>query len=302
MTCILGYSNTGIDTTTGLPTNMDQDPLLKSVLLKADSRVSYADYGFMLKQPKIFIRDDIMFGYAGVLKDAQLFQHTYYELVRPEDVSDIAYIHNVLNEIIPASMQSKMVGKASNRGMDDMDPMPASNLNLLVGYRGNLYHVDSFLCVTLLAEPFQATGSGQPTALGAYALARRLGLLDPRDEDDTDTMPSVDGEELLDIVMDSVCDIHMGVAGPFCMVEQVYNTETKETIYVVKETYSEVDTIFTKPFPHKLSVIYDTDDQFVQYGKVHIPESNEKEVLPKKTKKAKSKKTSSTPKKKRGSD
>jgi hypothetical protein len=301
MTCILGYSNTGIDTTTGMPTNMDLDPLLKSVLLKADSRVSYADYGFMLKQPKIFIRDDIMFGYAGVLKDAQLFQHTYYELVRPEDVSDIAYIHNVLNEIIPASMQSKVVSKASRRGMEDMDVMPTSNLNLLVGYRGNLYHVDSFLCVTLLAEPFQATGSGQPTALGAYALARRLGLLDAHDPDEETTMPSVDGEELLDIVMDSVCDIHMGVAGPFCMVEQVYNTQTEETIYVVKETYSEVDTIFTKPFPHKLSIIYDTDDQFVQYGKVHIPETEEK-VLPKKSKKAKPKKSSTTTKKKRGSD
>jgi hypothetical protein len=299
MTCILGYSNTGIDTTTGMPTNMDLDPLLKSVLLKADSRVSYADYGFMLKQPKIFIRDDIMFGYAGVLKDAQLFQHTYYELVRPEDVSDIAYIHNVLNEIIPASMQSKMVSKG--RGTDDMDPLPASNLNLLVGYRGNLYHVDAFLCVTLLAEPFQATGSGQPTALGAYALARRLGLLDPTGEDDDSI--SLDGEQLLDTVMDSVCDIHMGVAGPFCMVEQVYNTETKETIYVVKETYSEVDTIFTKPFPHKLSIIYDTDDQFVQYGKVHSPKvkSTPKLASPKKTK-GKSKKNSTTDKKKKGSD
>jgi hypothetical protein len=299
MTCILGYSNTGIDTTTGMPTNMDLDPLLKSVLLKADSRVSYADYGFMLKQPKIFIRDDIMFGYAGVLKDAQLFQHTYYELVRPDDVSDIAYIHNVLNEIIPASMQSKMVSKG--RGTDDMDPLPASNLNLLVGYRGNLYHVDAFLCVTLLAEPFQATGSGQPTALGAYALARRLGLLDPTGEDDNSI--SLDGEQLLDTVMDSVCDIHMGVAGPFCMVEQVYNTETKETIYVVKETYSEVDTIFTKPFPHKLSIIYDTDDQFVQYGKVHSPKvkSTPKLASPKKTK-GNSKKNSTPDKKKKGSD
>lgn len=297
MTCILGYSNTGIDTTTGMPTNMDLDPLLKSVLLKADSRVSYADYGFMLKQPKIFIRDDIMFGYAGVLKDAQLFQHTYYELVRPEDVSDIAYIHNVLNEIIPASMQSKMVSKG--RGTDDMDPLPASNLNLLVGYRGNLYHVDSFLCVTLLAEPFQATGSGQPTALGAYALARRLGLLDLTDDDSV----HLDGEQLLDTVMDSVCDIHMGVAGPFCMVEQVYNTQTEETIYVVKETYSEVDTIFTKPFPHKLSIIYDTDDQFVKYGKVHTPKTKAtpKETSTKKTK-AKSKKNSATDKKKKGSD
>ena len=297
MTCILGYSNTGIDTTTGLPTNMDQDPLLKSVLLKADSRVSYADYGFMLKQPKIFIRDDIMFGYAGVLKDAQLFQHTYYELVRPDDVSDIAYIHNVLNEIIPASMQSKMVSKG--RGTDDMDPLPASNLNLLVGYRGNLYHVDAFLCVTLLAEPFQATGSGQPTALGAYTLARRLGLLDPTDDDSV----QLDGEQLLDTVMDSVCDIHMGVAGPFCMVEQVYNTQTEETIYVVKETYSEVDTIFTKPFPHKLSIIYDTDDQFVKYGKTHTPKTKAtpKETSAKKTK-AKSKKNSTTDKKKRGSD
>ena len=299
MTCILGYSNTGIDTTTGMPTNMDLDPLLKSVLIKADSRVSYADYGFMLKQPKIFIRDDIMFGYAGVLKDAQLFQHTYYELVRPDDVSDIAYIHNVLNEIIPASMQSKMVSKA--RGTDDMDPLPASNLNLLVGYRGNLYYVDAFLCVTLLAEPFQATGSGQPTALGAYALARRLGLLDPADEDDTRV--AFDGEQLLDTVMDSVCDIHMGVAGPFCMVEQIYNTNTKETIYVVKETYSEVDTIFTKPFPHKLSIIYDTDDQFVQYGKTHSPKTKaEPKTASSKKNKAKSKKNSTTDKKKRGSD
>jgi hypothetical protein len=177
--------------------------------------------------------------------------------------------------------------------------LPASNLNLLVGYRGNLYHVDAFLCVTLLAEPFQATGSGQPTALGAYALARRLGLLDPTDDDSI----HLDGEQLLDTVMDSVCDIHMGVAGPFCMVEQVYNTQTEETIYVVKETYSEVDTIFTKPFPHKLSIIYDTDDQFVKYGKVHVPKTKSTPKLASSKKsKGKSKKNSTTDKKKKGSD
>ena len=139
MTCILGHSDTGIDTSTGQYVG-DPDSTELKVLLKADSRVSYADYGFMLKHPKIFIRDDIMFGYAGMLKDAQLFQHTYYELVRPENISDVAYIHNVLNEIIPASMQSKIQTRRRNTTTDDIGEIPASNINLLVAYRWNLYH------------------------------------------------------------------------------------------------------------------------------------------------------------------
>jgi len=263
MTCILGHSDTGIDTTTGQYVG-DPDNIEVSVLLKADSRVSYADYGFMLKHPKIFIRDDIMFGYAGMLKDAQLFQHTYYELVRPEGISDIAYIHNVLNEIIPASMQSKIQGR---RRTDNEDDMPTSNINLLVAYRGNLYHVDAFLCVTLLAEPFQATGSGQPTALGAYSMARQMGLLD-KTEDSED--PSLDRYALLDIIMDAVCEIHTGCAAPYCMVEQIYNKETNETKYRVLEAYSEVDTIFSKSFPYQLSIEYD-QEEFNSYNKLHEP-------------------------------
>jgi hypothetical protein len=266
MTCILGHSDTGIDTSTGIYVG---DPNSKevSVLLKADSRVSYADYGFMLKHPKIFIRDDIMFGYAGMLKDAQLFQHTYYELVRPENISDVAYIHNVLNEIIPASMQSKIQSRRRSNDSDEMIDMPTSNINLLVAYRGNLYHVDAFLCVTLLAEPFQATGSGQPTALGAYSMARQMGLLDtPEDSDDA----SLDRYALLDIIMDAVCEIHTGCAGPFCMIEQIYNKETNETRYHVLETYSEVDTIFTSSFPGELSIEY-AEENFATYNKTHSP-------------------------------
>ena len=266
MTCILGHSDTGIDTSTGIYVG---DPNSKevSVLLKADSRVSYADYGFMLKHPKIFIRDDIMFGYAGMLKDAQLFQHTYYELVRPEKISDVAYIHNVLNEIIPASMQSKIQSRRRSNDSEDMLDMPTSNINLLVAYRGNLYHVDAFLCVTLLAEPFQATGSGQPTALGAYSMARQMGLLDiPEESDDA----SLDRYALLDIIMDAVCEIHTGCAGPFCMIEQIYNKETNETRYHVLETYSEVDTIFTPSFPGELSIEY-AEENFAAYNKTHSP-------------------------------
>lgn len=268
MTCILGYSDTGIDTTTGCYVS-DPDNAEISVILKADSRVSYADYGFMLKHPKIFIRDDIMFGYAGMLKDAQLFQHTYYELVRPENISDVAYIHNVLNEIIPASMKSKAQAKRRGADSDDLVEMPVSNLNLLVAYRGNLYHVDAFLCVTLLAEPFQATGSGQPTALGAYSMARQYGLLDP----DSDGDAVLDKHSLLDIIMDAVCEIHTGCAGPFCMIEQIYNKETNETRYIVSETYSEVDTIFTNSFPGKLTIEYE-EENFTCFNKSHIPESN----------------------------
>jgi len=266
MTCILGHSDTGIDTSTGIYVG---DPNSKevSVLLKADSRVSYADYGFMLKHPKIFIRDDIMFGYAGMLKDAQLFQHTYYELVRPENISDVAYIHNVLNEIIPASMQSKIQSRHRSNDSEDILDMPTSNINLLVAYRGNLYHVDAFLCVTLLAEPFQATGSGQPTALGAYSMARQMGLLDiPEESDDA----SLDRYALLDIIMDAVCEIHTGCAGPFCMIEQIYNKETNETRYHVLETYSEVDTIFTPSFPGELSIEY-AEENFAAYNKTHSP-------------------------------
>lgn len=272
MTCILGHSNTGIDTTTGHYVG-DPDNVEVSVLLKADSRVSYADYGFMLKHPKIFIRDDIMFGFAGMLKDAQLFQHSYYELVRPEGISDIAYIHNVLNEIIPASMQSKIQGRRRSSDADDMGDIPASNINLLVAYRGNLYHVDSFLCVTLLAEPFQATGSGQPTALGAYSMARQCGLLDP----DEDGNPKLDRYGLLDIIMDAVCEIHTGCAAPYCMVEQIYNKETKETRYRVLEAYSEVDTIFTNSFPYELAIEYDQED-FTAYSKTHQPAKKETKI------------------------
>jgi hypothetical protein len=293
MTCILGHSDTGIDTSTGQYIGNPENAEVK-VLLKADSRVSYADYGFMLKHPKIFIRDDIMFGYAGMLKDAQLFQHTYYELVRPDNISDVAYIHNVLNEIIPASMQSKMQGRQRSSNSDDMGDMPASNINLLVAYRGNLYHVDAFLCVTLLAEPFQATGSGQPTALGAYSMARQMGLLDPP-EDEEESI-HLDRYSLVDIIMDAVCEIHTGCAGPFCMVEQIYNKETKETKYHVIETYSEVDTIFTSSFPTNLSIQY-LEDDFSIYDKSHTPAKPDKKAI-KPVRKTTKTTTKASPKKK----
>jgi hypothetical protein len=82
------------------------------------------------------------------------------------------------------------------------------------------------------------------------------------------------------MIMDAVCEIHTGCAGPYCMVEQIYNKETGETRYSVLETYSEVDTIFTKSFPSSLSIQY-ADDLFEKFDKSHVPEKKESKTASK---------------------
>ena len=119
-----------------------------------------------------------------------------------------------------------------------------------------------------------------------------MGLLD-KDEDSDE--PGLDRYALVDIIMDAVCEIHTGCAPPYCMVEQIYNKETKETTYNVLETYSEVDTIFSKSFPSYLSIQY-LDEPFSAYDKIHTPPKKESAIKVKAPTKTKSTKKT-TPKK-----
>lgn len=234
MTCILGFT----DRDSGSPTT--------KAYLCADSQVSSGLHKFTLRYPKFIIRDTIAIGYSGNVKDIQLFQYADWSTIHPPGMSDIAFLHNVLNKVIPATLE----GKPDYDKFDD-DGRPAGpNMHLLIAYRGALYTVDSSLCVLDISAPWSVSGSGTPEAIGIFS---------HYDKNNGNPKP---GQEFayLNNIMDTVCHINTGCSGPYNSFSQEYNPKTGEVSYYINEIHGYLDININKNCDTTIHVTFSNPD------------------------------------------
>lgn len=231
-----------------------------SVLMCADSRVTGGDSQATLVYPKILIRDDLMIGFAGTLKDIQMFQHLRYELKKSPLLSDMAYLHNLLTEILPGAVYSNPLNRGEKEEGDDRKFL---ELFLLIGYRGNIYTVDPFLCITPRSTDyttnrvFEAIGSGSVAAEGAWqAYETCTGILS-------------EAENLKNII-ECVSKVHPSVGFPVCSVNQTYDPSTQKTSYTILDTYAPLDIVVSSDFEFPVEVKYE-EPLYERENFIHIP-------------------------------
>lgn len=149
MTCIVGY--------------IDDD---KNIYMGSDS-ASVVAYSFDMsirKDEKIFIKNDIIFGFSGSFRLGQLLR---YSLMIPEkykNQEDLDYVHdNLINSIRYTFKENGFTRISSN--IEEIDG------TFIFGYNGNLYTVYSDLQICRVFDNFASTGCGAGYALGnLYAL------------------------------------------------------------------------------------------------------------------------------------
>jgi|CXWL01.1.fsa_nt_gi hypothetical protein len=134
----------------------------KSIIhMGADSLGSNGFTKMVCDTPKMFRVKDFLIGCTGTYRMCQLLRHTLRPPHHEDGVKPIDYL---VKELIPA-IQSLF----ENAKYSEVEKSVQSGGNFLIGYRGQLYEVQSDFSVLEVACGYNAVGSGEYLAMGSFA-------------------------------------------------------------------------------------------------------------------------------------
>ena len=125
---------------------------------------------------KVFVKDDMIFGFCGSFRMGQILQYVMTSPERPVGISDMKYlvaywIPNLIDVFHDA-------GYRGDKGADDHEETRTGG-QFLLGYKGTLYGIDSDFQVAIPADQYASIGSGQEFALGSIYTSKKAGVKDP---------------------------------------------------------------------------------------------------------------------------
>lgn len=120
-------------------------------------------------EPKLFIRDGLLFGYAGCFRMANLIQYQLKVPKHRKSMTDKEYLN------VPLIEELRRVFRANDYTYDQT----SNESSLLIGYRGKLYTLENGYILTRTMGKYAAIGTGAAVALGSLYATKELGGLKP---------------------------------------------------------------------------------------------------------------------------
>lgn len=121
---------------------------------------------------KVFTKGPFVMGFAGSFRMGQLLRYKLSVAEQPSTLSDHEYVHTWFLDAVRQCLKDGGYAEVKN------------NVELggyfLLGYRGELYQVESDFQVGRPVEPYAAIGCGEEYALGALDVLLAKGVKDPR--------------------------------------------------------------------------------------------------------------------------
>lgn len=147
MTCIVGLVHDG------------------DVYISGDSAgISYGGTTTIRADQKVFAREDMIFGFTSSFRMGQVLRYVLGIPGRKENISDEEYL---VTQFIPEVQKC-----FKDAGYLCIDNGVQWGGTFLLGYRGNLYQIDSDFQVGCSVDEYDAVGAGAEYALGALGVLR----------------------------------------------------------------------------------------------------------------------------------
>lgn len=142
--------------------------------------------------PKVFTNGEFVFGYTSSFRMGQLLEHEFEPPVPFEGETGMAYM---VRRFIPAVKHCLKSG-----GYQTTDDGQEYGGTFLVGYRGELYEVESDYQVARVLQSYHACGCGQDLALGSLHASSQFDLKPKR---------------RLTMALDAAAEFSAGVRAPY---------------------------------------------------------------------------------------
>lgn len=139
----------------------------KEIFIGADSAGAKGWEVRQIMIPKVFKNDEFIIGYTTSFRMGQLLMYKLNVNEQKEDVSDFEFMATCFVDAVMKCLK--------DNGYSKIDDNVESGGNFLVGYRKNIYEIESDYQVNRTADGVMAIGCGGEYALGAMkALAPLL--------------------------------------------------------------------------------------------------------------------------------
>lgn len=158
-----------------------------------DSACNFGDGGRRVisqNTPKVFIKDDMIFGVSGSCKFCQILMYEVDAPLRPENISDMKYL---FNHYVPHLSEIFNAHGYKNKEENEF--------TFLLGYKGNFYSICSDFTVHAFVDTYHVAGSGTNWALGSLYTSHKEGISDP--------------EKVITTALEAAANFSQEVQGPF---------------------------------------------------------------------------------------
>jgi hypothetical protein len=111
------------------------------------------------KDPKVFIKNQMLFGFTTSFRMGQLIQNSLKIPEHSVNVDDFTYLTSTFIDAVLECFREKAFAKIENN--------TAHGGQFLLGYRGSIYEVETDFQVGIPSLPYEACGCGADYAKGA---------------------------------------------------------------------------------------------------------------------------------------
>lgn len=171
-----------------------------TVWMGADSAGSNGYTLQIRKDPKIYEVGEFLFGFTSSFRMGQILGHKFNPPSHPEEMSNYGYMVGLFIDALRGTL--KDLGYARNISGEDHGGV------FLVGYRGDIFRIESDYQVAQSIHSYNSVGCGEDIAFGAlYAL------------NNIEIKPS----KKLKLALSAAESFSAGVRGPFSIVFKTYD-------------------------------------------------------------------------------
>lgn len=110
------------------------------------------------KDPKVFIKDNVAFGFVGSFRVGQILRSIFKIPKQKEHQSDYDFLCSTFIDSLVKCLKSK--------GFDPGDKNEVNEMEFLIGYKGKIYHIMCDFQVAVHNTDYMAIGAGRDFALG----------------------------------------------------------------------------------------------------------------------------------------
>lgn len=132
-----------------------------NIYMGGDS-IAFNEYTYItLNSPKVFIKSNMIFGFAGWLRMGQILQYDFDIPEHPKDMDDYAYLISVFIDSLITKYEDKKYANVS----DNVITAPGT---FLLGYNKKIYKIEDNFQIIETNKNYESTGCGEDFALGAF--------------------------------------------------------------------------------------------------------------------------------------
>lgn len=135
------------------------DEKTNKMYMGGDSAGVWEHISYTRKDPKVFKKDDMLFGYCGSFRMGQLIRYKF--VIPPKDlaIDDYEYLCTTFMDDLMKCLRDNRYATLENNVLEGG--------TFLIGYNGVIYKVEDDFQVAIATESYQVCGCGEEFAWGA---------------------------------------------------------------------------------------------------------------------------------------